>query len=324
MAISLADKVLKKDKLAVAKLITLIEDESSEANKALSILHEHTGKAHIIGITGPPGCGKSTIVDKLIRSYRERDESVGVIAVDPTSPLSGGAILGDRIRMSKHSTDKSVFIRSMGSRGRLGGLAKATNDAIKVLDAFGMSIILVETVGVGQAEVEISEIAHTTVVIEMPGLGDEIQAIKAGILEIGDIFVVNKADKEGADKTTTELQMILELDTDRDGWKIPIIKTVATENKGIDELISAIEKHMNYLKKTKKFDKFMKEKTEKEFSEILKDNLMRYIIDRAIDKGEFDNLVRKIILRQIDPYSAADELLKPIGKLVGRKNVKRT
>ena len=324
MAISLADKVLKKDKLAVAKLITLIEDESSEANKVLSALHKHTGKAHIIGITGPPGCGKSTIVDKLIRSYREKGKSVGVIAVDPTSPLSGGAILGDRIRMSKHSTDKSVFIRSMGSRGRLGGLAKATNDAIKVLDAFGMSVILVETVGVGQAEVEISEIAHTTVVIEMPGLGDEIQAIKAGILEIGDIFVVNKADKEGADKTTAELQMVLEFNTDRDGWKIPIIKTVATENKGIDELISAIEKHMSYLKKTKKFDKFMKEKTEKEFLEILKDNLTRYIIDRAIDKGEFDNLVRKIILRQIDPYSAADELLKPIDKMVERKNLKRT
>ena len=316
----LAERILNGDKRAAARLISLIENEDPRSLKGLSVLHGHTGKAHIIGVTGPPGAGKSTVVDKLAKKYRENEIKIGIIAVDPTSPFTGGAILGDRIRMNDLTTDENIFIRSMGTRGHLGGLARATSGAIKVLDAFGMDKIIVETVGAGQSEVEIVSHAHTTVIIEMPGLGDEIQTIKAGIMEIGDIFVVNKADYHGADKTASELRAMLELDPNKPDWMPPILKTVANDGEGIAELKDEIEKHLAYLKESGDLTRLEEVKARHEFLDVLKARLNKYVIDRAIDRGRFDELVEKIIKRQIDPFSAAEELSQPFEKMVEEDN----
>ena len=214
-------RLLEGDRRAVARLITLVENADPEAREPVRRLHEHTGRAHIVGITGAPGSGKSTLVSSLTKVLRSRDVSVGIVAIDPTSPFTGGAVLGDRIRMQDLATDPGVFIRSMGTRGALGGIAVATNDAVNILDAFGKEIIIVETVGAGQVEVDIVKLAHTSVVVTMPGGGDEIQALKAGIMEIGDVFVVNKADRDGAGRTFTEILMMLEMSDRRDGWTPP-------------------------------------------------------------------------------------------------------
>ncbi|UCE37722.1 MAG: methylmalonyl Co-A mutase-associated GTPase MeaB [Thermoplasmata archaeon] len=308
----LEEGVLKKDRRALARLITLVENDSDEAQEALRVLHSHTGKAHIIGITGPPGGGKSTLVDKLAKELRKRNKTVGIVAVDPTSPFTGGALLGDRIRMSELSTDSDVFIRSMGTRGALGGVARATSDVVKLLDAFGKDTIFIETVGTGQAEVDIVKIAHTTIIVTMPGLGDDIQTIKAGIMEIGDIFVVNKADRQDADKKVMEIQAMLELGQKKNSWEPPVLKTTARDGVGIPELLDLAENHYRWLLESGNLKKMSIEKSRAELFSIIEQNVEKVVVDR-VDEGEIDKLCQQIANKEIDPYKAADEVLAKTG-----------
>jgi len=311
----LIERLLTGDRRAIARLITIIENDRAEAQEALAALYPHTGQAHIVGVTGAPGTGKSTLVNELAKVYRQRDRTVGIIAVDPTSPFSGGALLGDRIRMRDLSGDQGIFIRSMATRGSLGGLARATADAIKVLDAAGYQTILVETVGAGQAEVDIAKAAHTTIVVEAPGLGDEIQAFKAGITEIADIFGVNKADREGADSAAMALQMILDLDHSSHlssqalGWRPPICKTVALHGEGIGAVVEAVEEHTAHLRESGNLQQRERERLEQELRSIITQEMARSFFER-LDEAQFDSLIDSIIRRELDPYSAAALLLK--------------
>ena len=314
----------------MARLISLVEDNGEEARQVLASLYPHTGKAHIVGITGAPGTGKSTLVNRLALEFRRRNVTVGIIAVDPTSPYSGGAILGDRIRMRDLSGDPGIFIRSMASRGSLGGLARATGEVVKALDAAGYQIILVETLGAGQAEVEIAGTAHTTLVVEVPGLGDDIQAIKAGLMEIADILIVNKADREGADNTVMSLQMMLDLSpnasycggdhgndvpassavetTPAAHWRPPIIKTIATRGQGSGEVVDAIERHATFLHQTGGLRTRERERARVEFGRMLAQDLMdRYL--RLGSASEIEAVLEKIVAREVDPYSAVQMLL---------------
>jgi LAO/AO transport system kinase len=300
--------VLKGDKRSIARSITIIENQEPEAQKLIAKLYPKTGKAHIIGITGPPGAGKSTLIEKLAKELRNRGKTVGIVAVDPTSPFTGGAFLGDRVRMQDLSLDQGVYIRSMATRNNPGGLAKATKDAARVLDASGKNIVIVETVGAGQSEVEIVKVAHTIVVALAPGLGDDIQAIKAGQMEIGDIFVVNKADRENAEKAASDIQASLELATEKTGWKPPVLKTSALTGEGIAQLIETIEQHRQYLKKGA-LDEKRKERAETELTETLKEKITESIISNYKTKSEWKQLTKKIVARQLDPYTAAEKLL---------------
>jgi len=305
----LVQGVLRGNRRSIAKTITLVENNEPEARKIVSMLYPKTGKAHIIGITGPTGSGKSTLIEKLIRELRKRGKTVGVVAVDPTSPFTGGAFLGDRVRMQEHSTDEGVFIRSMANRNAPGGLAKATKDVIRVLDASGEDVIIVETVGAGQSEVEIVKVAQTIVVVLAPGLGDDIQAIKAGIMEIADIFVVNKADRENANKAVSDIQAMLGMNTEKAGWKPSVLKTKALTGEGITELIARTEEHKEYLKMGA-LEASRKEKVETELAEAIKQKITESIIEDLKRKGEWEKLKQKILARETDPYSAADTLLK--------------
>ncbi len=305
----IAHGVLSGDRRSIARAITLIENNTAEAKKLIASIYPQTGKAHIIGLTGPSGSGKSTLIEKIIREYRRKGKTVGVVAVDPTSPFTGGAFLGDRIRMQELSTDPDVFIRSMATRNYSGGIAKATKDAVKVLDAAGKDIILVETVGAGQSEVEIIKVAQTTVVIHAPGLGDEIQAIKAGIMEIADIFVVNKADRENADKAVMDIQAILQLNNKENAWKPPILKTTALTGEGVPQLIEKIEEHKRFLEKEVGRKRSLG-KAEVELVEAIKEKVTSSIIEELKKKGKFEELLQKIVEREIDPASAAEKLLR--------------
>ncbi len=311
----LIKRLLTGDRRAIARLITIIENDGAEAQEALAALYPHTGRAHIVGVTGAPGTGKSTLVNELAKIYRKRDRTVGIIAVDPSSPFSGGALLGDRIRMRDLSGDPGIFIRSMATRGSLGGLARATADAVKVLDAAGYQTIFVETVGAGQSEVDIAKAAHTTIVVEAPGLGDEIQAFKAGITEIADIFVVNKADREGADSAALALQMILDLDhsshfsPQAPRWRPPICTTIALHGEGIGAVVEAIGEHAAYLRKSGNLQQRERERIEGELRSIITQEMARSFFE-GLDEAQFDSLVDSIIRREIAPYSAAALLLK--------------
>ena len=311
----LIQRLLTGDRRAIARLITIIENDGAEAQEALATLYPHTGRAHIVGVTGAPGTGKSTLVNELAKVYRQRDRTVGIIAVDPSSPFSGGALLGDRIRMRDLSGDAGIFIRSMATRGNLGGLARATADAINVLDAAGYQTILVETVGAGQAEVDIAKAAHTTIVVEAPGLGDEIQAFKAGITEIADIFVVNKADREGADRAVMALQMILDLDhsshlsSQAPGWRPPICKTIALHGEGVGAVVEAVEEHAAYLRESGNLQRRERERVERELRSIITQEMSRSFFER-LDEAQFHRLVDSIVRRELDPYSAAALLLE--------------
>jgi len=311
----LAKGILSGDRRSIARAITIVENNTAEAQKLIAAIYPHTGKAHIIGLTGPGGAGKSTLIEKIVREYRRRGKTVGVVAVDPTSPFTGGAFLGDRIRMQELSTDEGVFIRSMATRNYPGGIAKATKDAVKILDAAGKDIVLVETVGAGQSEVEIIKVAQTIALIHAPGLGDEIQAIKAGLMEIADVFVVNKADRENADKAVMDIQAILQLNNKEDAWKPPILKTTALTGEGVPQLIEKLEEHRRFMEKEKERRKSLL-RAEAELLEAIKEKVTSTVIDELKSEEKYEELLQRILDKEIDPASAAEKLLH--GKLKGR------
>ena len=306
----LAQRVLQGDVRAAARLMRIIDDAQPKAEAELRELFPHTGRAQLVGITGNPGAGKSTLVDQLVRLLRAQGKTVGVVAVDPTSPFTGGAILGDRIRMQDHALDPGVFIRSMATRGQLGGLSRATGDCVRVLDAMGKDVVIVETVGVGQDEVEVCRLAHTTVVVVVPGLGDDIQAIKAGILEVADLFAVNKSDREGSDRTVRDLRQMLELNhiVEKEvGHEIAIVKCVASQGEGVDQLWAAIDAHYQWLKGGPGLLQRETQRARTELIEVLRDRLLRTAIDRLAQQGaQLDELAGRIARREIDPYTVAD------------------
>ena len=310
----IAKELLKGNRLALSRAITAIENEYPEATEIMKEIYPHTGHAYVLGITGPPGAGKSTLTDKITRAYRAQGKTVGIVAVDPTSPFTGGAILGDRIRMNDLTLDEGVFIRSMGTRGSLGGLSHKTADAVKAMDAFGKDIIIVETVGVGQSEVDIVKAAETTMVVLIPGMGDDIQAIKAGILEIGDLYCINKSDLDGADKLVREINMMLDLDSFMTDWRPPITKVIASQNEGIEELIGTVEKHRAYIEGNGELTRRRTKRTRDEMLDILGSGINKYVKQQIVDSGRLDGYVESIRKHETDPYTVVggllDEMLK--------------
>jgi len=315
-AVDLYGRLLAGERRATARLITMVEDGVPEAREVLQRLHRYSGKARIIGLTGSPGSGKSTLAFRLAEYYRKEGLSIGIIAVDPTSAFTGGALLGDRIRMQGLSADPEVFIRSMGSRGALGGLAVATNDVINILDASGKDVVIVETVGAGQVEVEIVKFTHTCVVVTMPGGGDEIQAIKAGILEIGDVFVVNKSDREGAARTAADLEMMLETKPGYGAaaWKPVIVSTVALDGEGVAELAAAIDSHRQFLVESGNLEEKTILRMKAEVREILSQTVGRAAEGALASGGPGEELLKRMAAREIDPHTAAEEIARLLFK----------
>jgi LAO/AO transport system kinase len=334
MSETIAERVAAGNERAAARLMRDLDDGVPEARRTLQELFPRTGRAYVVGLTGAPGAGKSSLTDRLVAHHRRAGRTVGVVAVDPTSPFTGGAILGDRIRMQDHALDPGVFIRSMATRGNLGGLSRATAEVVAVMDAMGKDVVLVETVGVGQDEIEIAQLAHTVIVVSVPGLGDDVQAIKAGVLEIADVFAVNKADREGADRTVRDLQQMLELrrqtatrpalDHDaghqmRGGeawspedpafWEPPIVRTVATRDEGVADLLDAVARHRAHLETTGQKRAREVARARAGFLALLRERLLAGALDRlAAEEGHLDELAGRIVERQADPYRLAEEL----------------
>lgn len=315
----IVERLLNGDRRALARMVTLIENNTPNARRFLAELHQHAGKAHIVGVTGAPGAGKSTLVTRLVRELRRRERKVGVVAIDPTSPFTGGAILGDRIRMMELAGDPNVFIRSMASRGSLGGLSASTRDVVRAMDAAGYDPIIIETVGTGQAEVEVMRTAQTVLVVSAPGMGDEVQAIKAGILEIADIFVVSKGDKPGADQTVAELAMLLSLDPMRRThdksklyWRIPVLKTSAIKDQGIPQVVDAMEQHRTYLLESDMITTRAQRQVRSEVQALVLHSVVE-ALKATTTEEEWQQLVTAITNRERDPYSVAQELEQRIG-----------
>ncbi len=334
----LAEGVLQGSRRALARLITQVENDEPAARAALAALYRYTGRAHIVGVTGAPGSGKSTLVNEIAKGFRRGGETVGIVAVDPTSPFSGGAVLGDRIRMRDLAGDEGIFIRSMASRGSLGGLARATGSAVKLLDAAGFDIVMVETVGAGQSEVDIAKAAHTTLVVQAPGMGDDIQAIKAGILEIADIFVVNKADLPGAEHAVKVLEMMQRLGRNNDKhpgqpgrsallretgeelgreaapaedarpWEPPILQTVSTSGEGVEELVAAIRSHRAYLRRSGELAVREAARVEVEFAMLLREALLKDLVD-STPAERISAVLARVLARELDPYTAVAQLV---------------
>ncbi len=313
----LAERIGAGDVRALARGISLVEENHPSAPGLLRALYPRTGRAVTIGITGFPGAGKSSLVDRLIEAYRARGRTVGVIAVDPSSAFSGGAILGDRVRMMRHSGDPGVFIRSMATRGFLGGLSRATGDVLDLLDAFGRDVIIVETVGVGQDEIDVTRLADAVLVVLVPGMGDDIQAIKAGILEIADQFVVNKADRDGADKLVGELEQMLRLSLDDGRPRPPVLKTIATRGEGVPELVEAVEAHLSRPESAGRRAARRRARARARLEDILREGVIRQLRD-GYGAEAWEGLVRDLAARRIDPYSAADRVLAAAGPAAGR------
>ncbi|MFQ6093270.1 MAG: methylmalonyl Co-A mutase-associated GTPase MeaB [bacterium] len=306
----MVSRLLQGDRLAAARLISMVEQDSAESSEIVREIFPHTGKASKIGVTGPPGVGKSTLVDRLTSALRKERLTVGIIAVDPTSPFTGGALLGDRVRMTNIGTDEGVFIRSMATRGSLGGLARATSEVADVLDAFGKDVIIFETVGVGQSELDVVETTDTTVVVLVPESGDSVQAMKAGLMEIGDVFVVNKADREGADNAVREIETILEMIPDKEGWRAPVLKTIANDGHGIEELRQTIDRHHQFLKSRDRLAENRRRRVKAAVVGIVEERLHA----RVWNNSKIDELLKKrvdeIVAGRGTPHSAAEEILK--------------
>lgn len=299
---------------ALARVISAIEDGQPEAVEILKALFPHSGKAQVIGLTGSPGSGKSTLVDQLAREYRKQGRTVGIIAVDPTSPYTGGAILGDRIRMQTHHADSGIYIRSMATRGFLGGLARTTADVATVLDASGKQAVLVETVGVGQDEIDIVRLADVTIVILVPGMGDDVQTIKAGIMEIADVFVINKSDREGAERVEREIRAMQSLAIRKDNWTPPIVKTVATEGKGIPELVAAIAQYQQFLEQNALSKKKKISNWRERLIEMLRESLLEKVLREHMGDDQIGSWAEQVSEHRRDPYSLVEEIVSKVGK----------
>ncbi|KGF47792.1 GTPase [Veillonella montpellierensis DNF00314] len=306
--------LLSGSRLALARAITAVESEYDNAVEIMQAIYPKTGNARILGITGAPGAGKSTLTDKVVKQYLAQGKRIGIVAVDPTSPFSGGAILGDRIRMNDLTLNENVFIRSMGTRGSLGGLSKKTSDVVKLMDAFGMDLIIIETVGVGQSEVDIVKNADTTLVVLVPGLGDDIQAIKAGILEIGDVFAINKADRDGCDRLNVEIEMMLDLDERDVKWRPPIKRTIASKDIGVDELCESLDEHFEFLEDSGELIERRAERTRNEIVAMINEQIGRYVAEKIVNSDEFNSQVDDVHNRKNDPYTVVNDVMVKVLK----------